>query len=876
MTVSRFLFLGFLGLFSCQPLPLDRAKSYAWVVYDPGAANIPMPNDALFDEESQTLNLPTDDDELSEAEIEFREALNAQSGWSSTSEVTAEFSERISSSSVNSSTFQIWEWGVQPSLVEGLEVELDADGKHLSVLAPATGWKRGATYFAFVRGGANGLKTENQQDVGPDAAFTYLQHTEPLDLFENQRAFPGDTREERMENGQALEEIRLQLTPMFEHLAETSGIGRQDVAAMWRFSVTQDVELAMDPDSERVPLPYDLLFDRETGRIDLPPNEHDNTLEADAKIQANTLNGFSVSGAMMFELTGAVDPSTVTPEHIQVFDISVTAEPVETRVYPMAPEGEGPCLGEEVSADCKYIVIELTGTSLPLKTANTYAILVTQGLQSADGGPVKPMPIGQMMLGTAPLAVDETSMLSILSNEDASRLEWVRQRISPYLDKRGREDLITAWPFTTLDPMPALREVSNRTKTLGFQSKPAITSRKPAYSILYDDALSDLFPGILNPAPVLYWPRTNGIAEVVEGTLPYPNYLDDVSRQLNDEYTTENLNFMAIVPEDVSPPYPVVIFGHAIVTDRRFLMTIGGALAKRGFASVAIDFPYHGERIACVDASLVAVPNIFPPDLRPIIGFEDDLIWLPPCESGDDATCAPTGECLDRAGNVEDFNSFPIIDLQPASGAAFMDISDIPHIPDHFHQAFMDLGTLKHSLQTEDWSEVFDGPIQTDRFWYAGQSLGSIIGFTWVSANDDIERAAFNVPGSNLVNLFQDSTYFSTHVDATLKDIEVEPGSYDQVRLFSIASWLVDAIDPHTVARGMRDSDQNAMIQIDKVNGSIGDIIIPNYTTENLARVSEFPLLAYPSALHADLIVPGLGEPMLNDMADYLAGDLNP
>ena len=44
-----------------------------------------------------------------------------------------------------------------------------------------------------------------------------------------------------------------------------------------------------------------------------------------------------------------------------------------------------------------------------------------------------------------------------------------------------------------------------------------------------------------------------------------------------DTLSAAEINYMAIVPEDVSPPYPVVIFGHAIVTDRRFVMLVAGS-----------------------------------------------------------------------------------------------------------------------------------------------------------------------------------------------------------------------------------------------------------------------------------------------------------
>jgi hypothetical protein len=59
---------------------------------------------------------------------------------------------------------------------------------------------------------------------------------------------------------------------------------------------------------------------------------------------------------------------------------------------------------------------------------------------------------------------------------------------------------------------------------------------------------------------------------------------------------------------------------------------------------------------------------------------------------------------------------------------------------------------------------------------------------------------------------------------------------------------------------------------MDKIDADTGDLIIPNFTTENLQRVSALPMEIYPSALHADLIVPVLGDAMLRDMAAHLEG----
>ena len=74
----------------------------------------------------------------------------------------------------------------------------------------------------------------------------------------------------------------------------------------------------------------------------------------------------------------------------------------------------------------------------------------------------------------------------------------------------------------------------------------------------------------------------------------------------NTRAVAPSLSFIATGPRGIpdDEPVPVVIFGHALVTDRRFLLTVAGELSKRGFAAVAVDFPYHGDRTVCVDTTL--------------------------------------------------------------------------------------------------------------------------------------------------------------------------------------------------------------------------------------------------------------------------------
>lgn len=849
---------------ACAGLELEEAEPYAWVVYDPSGGSVPVPNDLLRDADAGRLNLPLSGD-LPAAELAFREALNTQDAWPTTFPARARFSEPVDPASLDA--IAVWEWGAPPRRVD-VTLELAADGLSVTVLPPEAGWAAGGRYAVAVRGGEDGLRTVRGREVGPDAAMWFLRAEEPLDDPRHQRAFPGATREERLAAAARLEGTRQALAPW----VDVVGWSRDELAALWTFSVTQRVELAMDRASQRVPLPFDLLINPATGLVELTADPEDSALEAEAKLVASTLRGFGLSADPYFETTRGLDPATVTPDSVQLWDVTATPVRVPTRVRLLAESGDARCQAPPVDPDCRFVFVVLPPDRIPLDPATTYAVVVTRDVRDLAGQPIAPMPLGTLLTNPHPLVAEGVSQVSSLDDESAARLEGVRTKVGLLLDTLGRENVVTAWPFTTMDPLPDLQVSANWAERNGWAPEPKVRWRRPASSLFEEDAIGDLFPGAVNPGPALYLGRTANVKQVVAGTIDGADFLHDVTRRWKTPHDVEPIEFWAVVPEGqpAGKPLPVVIFGHAIVTDRRFLLMIASELADRGYVAVSIDWPYHGERVACVNTSLVAVPNFFPEALQPLVGFEDPLIWLPPCESGDAATCALTGECLDARGRIEPFSSFPILDMKPVSGAAFLDTSDLPHIPDHVHQALVDASTLVSSLRTGAWDQALGQRIDPDRISFVGQSLGSIIGSVWVASRDDIDRAVFNVPGSNLVDLFRTSTYFKPQIDEYFRSLELEDGTFEQQRLIQVASWLIDTVDPHSVAYVYRDRAFEGLIQMDKVDADNGDLIIPNATTENLARVSGLPVIAYPSILHADLIVPLLGDQQLSDLGDFL------
>jgi hypothetical protein len=909
IAVSVVLLGGLVGAAACSLELEPKPEAPVVARFDPEAGVIPVPSDVLLDRAAGHLDLPIEDDQTP-AEQAFRRYLNGLEAWSTTFPAKVDFSGRVDRDTITAATFQIFKWGAapkrvewrwgdqpQPATYEGPTVALVEDKTRIEVTPPRRGWDGGATYVMLVRGGAAGAKDVNGRPIDIDAAFYYLRLTEKLDEYPHQRAFPGDTRAERLEKAAELEEVRLKVAPYFDWFEQNAlpgdqPIPRDEIVSLWSFTVTTRTELCMDKPSQRVPLPFDLLIDPATGKVDLPAAAWDKQVVADGKLQANRLGGFGVSADLMFELSRAVDPKTATNQTLKLYRLS--DPPVEipiATVTVMSVDGEAPCQQTPVDPGCTQVLLRLADDDLPLAGKTTYAVVVHDGLRGLDGKPVVPMLIGHFMRAEQPLAVDGRSQLESVGDEDAARLEGVRAKLDALLTHLGRNDVVTAWPLTTMDALPGLRDAIGLAGKVGAPPDPENVVIRQVTSANQADSFGTLFPGSLSLAVRLaYASRLDGVGRIVEGTIKSPYFLDRQTRRwhLDGSHELEDVHFIMTVPANAPRPTPVVIFGHAIVTDRRFVLAIAGALAQKGFAAVSVDFPFHGERIACVEAgSLISFPNFLPEELQDLLGtgWDQPMLTMYPCKSGADAACSPDGKCLDKNGDPEPFSNIidlgsgeVVMDMKPASGAAFLDINDIPYINDHFAQAVVDLGALKRSLREGYWDVAAGTTFKTDAFYYAGQSLGGIIGATYVAMDPDIARAVLNVPGCDLVDMFQESVYFGPQVDDYFFRNDVPLTSFEHERNINVVRWLIDSVDPHTVAHLYRTGNRAMLIQMDsgELPGiSQGDFVIPNRTTRILKRVSGMPMREYPSAMHGDLVIPLLGDQMLTDLAAYMAGEIS-
>ncbi len=817
---------------SCSNIALDPAPPIIHARFDPDAKVVPMPTDVLRDAATGRLDLPVDDKDISDAEREFYTFLETLDGWSTAMSATVEFTGPIAASTITADTLQVWKWAGVPKRVDDVTITISADEKKITIDPPRAGWDRGARYVVLMRGGDAGVEGKTGEKVECDAAFYFLRQTTRLDTPEHERAFPGNTAAERADNAKKLETIREDLAPVFDYFAERS-IPRAQVAALWAFTVTKRTELAMDKSSQRMPIPNALLIDPKTGLVDIPVAKWDSEPEVEAKYRLRDYDGFATSANLLFEFTGKMDAATVNPNTVHFYRLDAGA-PVK--------------LDADVKLMPDLIHVILTPKQLPLPEATAYAVVVTRGVRDADGNQIVPMPAAFLLTEKSTVYQDGKSMVGALPVEDAVRVEAARTQLAPALDKIGRDDVVGAWPYRTLTVHQPLADAAAQAEKLGIDPDPSGVTHKTPFEALGDFALAIA--------------SLSDVGDVYYGTVKSPVFLDPTSRAWREDgqYTVEEIPFTMTVPKNIpaGKPVPVVIFGHAICTERRFVLAIGDALAKKGFAAIAIDLPFHGTRTYCMKGGPISVVN-------PQTG---QLTSMEPCASG--TTCNDLGKCVDASGHGNSLATWPIIGMPVASGAAFLEIDHIARTKDHFKQAVIDLSAVERSLHQGNWRGVMGHDVDMTRIYYAGQSLGGIIGATWLSVSSDIKRAVLNVPGSDLVDLFRDSGWFKDQVNAFFTRQNIAKGSFEEERFLDVARWFVDAVDPQNVAAAT--GDRALFIQM-----AINDGIIPNWTTKLLEGLTHAGYHDY-NGSHAFLVIPlefefGRGG---RELSEFLAGELQP
>lgn len=809
---------------ACGVAPVDPTARVVQAVYDPATSNLPTPNDLAM-KDGLVAILPSE--ALPAADRELKLGMNGRDGFSLGSSPKVQFTGSLSAASLGAGNVVGVDLGVggrgAPQPIEVVATYAECDHS-ISLTTPA-GFLPGHQYLFGVRGGPQGVKDAEGNEVFPSSAFYFLRAGN--DLREHPDAFPGGTREEKQATADKLEALRQSLEPHFLTL-EAQGVPRRELVALWSFTAQTSPELAFDPGGRKLPMPNDLLRDPVSGLVTLPISEADSEQQAHLKRGFNKLDGFSLSGALTLEFTQPIDRDSVR----------VGADANRTvRLFRADTLEEVLDLSVDVRDDGLQLALLPT---MPLRPATPYVALV-HGVTSTGARALEPMPLASVLKLENPLvSEDGSSNVMSLCAKTAARLERIRIQVDPVLDQLAEDEALdrsavsAAFAFTTQD-------IVKRARAL--------------WAAPYEAHLPLEITEVINSNPYQRFaplgPALPDVARIVTGKMTTVEFLDPETYAWREsgEGVQKQIDFLLTFPEGQDPevPAPIVVFGHGLYTERRLGLFVANALARRGFAMMAIDFPLHGERTAC----------------RP--GHAND------CKQG--STCASDGRCVLPSGEPSDLardansvaglSSFRQLledsdllegfeenvgPMTPyATGQRFVDVENLFGARDHFRQALVDLSAQTRLIKYGNWKNMIGFPLDGERIYYAGMSLGGIIGGMAVSLDPNLKGALLNVGGAGLPDLMKDSSVFGVVLRDGLKSkAGIEEGTPEWDAFLNAAKWVLDEADPLNLTRY---AIQEPLAYTDPTTGearespvkkvrmqmAIGDTVVPNSSTERLA-----------------------------------------
>ena len=254
---------------------------------------------------------------------------------------------------------------------------------------------------------------------------------------------------------------------------------------------------------------------------------------------------------------------------------------------------------------------------------------------------------------------------------------------------------------------------------------------------------------------------------------------------------TEEVDFILKLPKVSSGiRVPVVIFGHGLWVFKETMLQITRELLQEGFAILAIDAACHGSRI---DTD----------------GFIAALFKL---ETVQEAVSCLTQTIADELTLVHLLKG---------------DLAKPTLIPE-----------VSYKGQEDELPDL-----DTDTVLYVGQSMGTVIGLTFVALSRDISTAVLNVPGSGIVSIVTNGILTAPLVGKQFIPRGTPP--LDAQLLYVSGQNFVDYMDPMNFAPQLsrnlfteHDEDKQILLQQSRNDG-----FIPNWVTDTLARALGVPLV---------------------------------
>ncbi len=608
--------------------------------------------------------------------------------------------------------------------------------------------------------------------------------------------------------------------------------------------------LAVAGTSAGTPFPTNLLTTPDatqlTGlRVALPtPDCATHPSDCEDVAVLNRLDGFNVQPRVSIPFDGPIDPATVSSDTVRLYDLGCLA---------CAPIGIDQAVWEPAAN-----TLHAESAAL-LKQHETYLLVATTGLRSADGSPL-----------------DRTTFLRDLNFGQAKdeHTKLYRTALRDALHATGTfTDAAAASIFTTQSVTADLEKI--RAQVAASTPAPAQVSasfaRSQITAIVWNRQATTsgpLSPSFV-PVPALdVFPGSVG--RVVFGTYHSPDY-ETAAKVIPATGTrtgtptpqgSNTLSYTLFLPSGAEPTggWPVAIFGHGFTDSKQGApWAVASSLAHAGIATIAVNVVGHGG------------------------GAGGNLTILTP--SG--PTVIPDGgRGFDQDGNGT-------IDSTEGVNAAAPDT--LVSSRDGLRQTVVDLMQLVREVQVGlDVDGNGTADLDAARIFYAGQSFGGIYGIDFVALEPHLVAGVANVPGGPIIEIARLSPSFRPLVGISLITrtpslyntvpnplftsfvenmplrgepirIDTVPGASAIQELIDRNEWAQQSANPVALAPYV---DHPVIVQFAK-----GDRTVPNPTTSALLRAGD--LAGRATYFRNDIAGPG-GTPLYANPHTFLTGIGNP
>lgn len=543
-----------------------------------------------------------------------------------------------------------------------------------------------------------------------------------------------------------------------------------------------------DPANGVIPFPNNLLL---SGTTDLTLNipVEDASDFSDPKVAMNALDGFSTTAPWSAGFTAQIDASTLAAgSSVRVFEVTLSG-----------PGGGVTGVTRELQSPRDFVVAlapsDTTGRTIAivpthaLAQRTSYMAVLTNGIKNAAGGTVRGSLTYLLSQRTTPLCVGGQSTVPALPAARACALEPLRQLTNSQVAAASAagvaaDSIVMTWVATTQSITPTLQAVS---AVVAASPAPATRVAPTGMTLaalgLGLPGVADIHIGTIDlpyylsaPSDAQLMAPLTGRWEASAGAyIPQcaPFGLDPASTNLTACNPVPAVKSVQTVPLLMTVPnassgrvrpasgWPLVIFQHGITRNRSDMFAIAATLAGQGYAVVAIDLPLHG---------ITDKHNPFYVGKTPFAAIAKERTF--DLDLQDNATGAPGPD-----GSID------------PSGGYFINLSSLLTSRDNLRQGAADLMSLRRAAST------FAG-IDGGKVHFVGQSLGSIVGTTFLAMDPNVYVGVLSVPGGGIARLLDGSPTFGPRIRAGLAQAGVIAGTPDYDAFMAAAQTAVDSGDP--------------------------------------------------------------------------------